>query len=255
MYTLRDDIDLKTIIGYNKPKKKYLDGNEIKTLKPKHYMINNDFIFVLDSTSLIDINQRDNKFFELYRDTAQKLKISLSRWLGLGACKYNDANIFCIGLNIDQLYTLDMYFKNKTQSTVSPIEIGISQDEWPEIIQGFKNCVISSSYVPSRPAEQNYFFITPSRTQLFEIFYKVSKGEIIKYKSIDENILTFFDKLESTKSYNKEFFIENDLSPKTIIFKEGKIDIPILEKINQDWIFYKHNYDKYREEIIERNKK
>lgn len=69
------------------------------------------------------------------------------------------------------------------------------------------------------------------------------------YNKYFENIKTFdysfLDKLDSDL-YSNDFFIGNNINPTKIFVK----DIPILEQFNDQWIFYKHNFDKYRDKIF-----
>lgn len=92
---------------------------------------------------------------------------------------------------------------------------------------------------------------TPALNKQLDLFFVSSRSYIfwMMYNKYFENIKTFdysfLDKLDSDL-YSNDFFIENNINPTKIFVK----DIPILEQFNDQWIFYKHNFDKYRDKIF-----
>lgn len=94
----------------------------------------------------------------------------------------------------------------------------------------------------------------PSNSKL-DLFFVSCRSYIfgMMYNKYFENLKTFdcsfLDKLDSDL-YSNDFFIENDIKPRKIFIK----NTPILEQFNDQWIFYKHNFDKYRDQILAENK-
>lgn len=118
-----------------------------------------------------------------------------------------------------------------------------------EEFQKFSVNLLKYLYYGSLPWNTSNIFFVKNEVSLFSIMYHACMQEDISGED-KETLLNYLDNLEDTEIKDEE---KNSIICDDIIYKTDLIEIPIFEKIGNNWVFYKNNYSTYRNDII--NKK
>lgn len=91
-------------------------------------------------------------------------------------------------------------------------------------------------------------FVVSCGGHIFELMDQLHNDKV-KILTKSQITIDFLNELDDTLKYSSEFFEEKNIAPKEIKVNIGFINVPILEQFNGQWIFYRHNFDKYRDKI------
>lgn len=109
------------------------------------------------------------------------------------------------------------------------------------------NYLLGDQKITDKDIKNIQFFITRDRTSIFEIIYNKYMG-FIDNKFLDKNLLSFLDSITDTENL-KDYIDKQKIEPINILISEGVIETPILEQIDDQWLFYKHNYIKHKDKL------
>lgn len=91
-------------------------------------------------------------------------------------------------------------------------------------------------------------YIVSCGGHIFELMDQLHNDKI-KISKKSQITIDFLDGLDGSLKYSSDFFEEKNIALKEVKVNIGFTNVPVLEQFNGQWIFYRHNFDKYRDKI------
>jgi len=222
--------------GVNKPGDKYFPNSNIKLINNNRYEISSNLKDkrMMFSSRYLHYNTYLNIIKDNFVNAFPDLNLE-GYYSNYVAFSYTDDRDLIV-------FSFDRETKNNFDY---PIQLTLDDKGLVEL-----NTTYPFLYHKIKLNEKTRIYITSCRSYIFELIYKEYMG---LFKNDYSSIKDFIFNLEPNKTYTDDFFKENEIIPRPLIYNNGLINIPIFEKIGDNWIFYQHNFDKYRDKIFEKN--
>lgn len=272
----REDISLKFSKGYKKPKNNHFKNAQIQKIKDisyynSYYQINSSYfnIKLFLSRYLYSAgNCIEKPFFQF--NVFKDLHKNYNAWDIDCIKKYTESYIAFFIDNNDNLFlamSFPMWYGKDEKDSKSIMtyrssaysdivyEIILDDDLYENVIYTINKLKISE-FNYNNNINNIFFLVVRDRTALFEVSYMKSIEMIHKSVSLKKSYLFL------RENYNKIFdnngvllndFLKDQKYLQNIVLVKNDFGIPILEKINDQWIFYRHNYNKYQNDILNNN--
>ena len=101
-------------------------------------------------------------------------------------------------------------------------------------------------YFAANQCQKIEMYVVSNRAAIFETMCYLYGG-VIHYNDLTEEMTQMLDNLTGDQPYSIEYFEQLGVTPCPIVIKNEIVEVPILEQIGEQWVFYAHNYKKERE--------
>jgi len=192
-----------------------------------------------------EINRNEYKFSSLLTKDEMHFNIEKTYYRDSSSILYGFIKDFpeFYGHNYNNYYHLHIYNPellilsctgNRFQGFDFPIKVNLSDGQYFSLSQIYK-------------LNSNNIYIVACKAYMFEMIYRFMK---LDYNtSLSKKDINFLNKLDPNKLYNDKFLSDNNIKHNNIVYNNGLINIPIFEKIGKNWVFYRHNFDKYKDKL------
>lgn len=239
----RNDIEILTQAGNNKPRSIF--DKRITSLQPQRYLFTDkdgkghsfEIQSVFRNSSLMKslLETITKTFGNPFADCISEFMVSNihvgEKVIVVIGLKYNSK---LINNPVNKTFQIELNEK-ELSSFLSPID-PIFRFDW----------IIRSDPLSN---ENTTVFLARDRRAIFSLIYQAlytNRDITIVNQQPMMDIITFLDNVNDNQLNNNEI---KDIITNDIIYNNGIVEIPILERMDDIWIFYKDNYNKYRDKI------
>jgi len=223
--------------GDNKPNKKYFPYTDFRSVGNTKYEFSS-------------ISKKDKMVFQIRYTNGNKVFKNIANNMvnkSPDFKKLEDVNSFFFAYTKNNdvvVISCHLYPKNYFNF---PVQVNFDSNE---MIEMRKNYLFANML--KNVDDKTKFYIVSCRSYIFETMYKEYVMDANVQSFLSENNLDLIYNLDPNQTYDDEFFADNNISPRPVIYYNGLINIPIFEKLGENWIFYHHNYDKYKDKLNKR---